>query len=199
MTKLDFISKDMLKDSPELLADIQREARAILSLCTYTKQCAQLHKVQQWANFDWRVIYEMANAVDEPFVKLMLSLDRHKYKYNAISMHAWWRRLKAVNQQHLITFFSYVNFVKPQVISWEIVYSQCCKTKETLELMSEQFADDRAVEMNCRALMGCSQSTGLKIAWATWAKQNHPDKGGDPNNFVLVKAAYEEYLKCKTQ
>ena len=61
-------------------------------------------------------------------------------------------------------------------------------------VMKELLEDDRLVEMSLRALLGISQATDIKTAFRTWAKENHPDKGGDTEKFARVMAAYDEWL-----
>lgn len=195
--ELSYVSRQMIAQSPELLDDIRREATRIISLCGYAKRLFSLKKIPEWEQFNWSVMIRWANAVDEPFVKLMQSLSKHHYHYNAISMHRWWERLKACNQHHVISYFTYVNFVEPGVIGWEQVYSQSCRTRGIFEQMLAVYNDDRAIEMNVRALIGCSQEADLHSAWVKWAKNNHPDKGGSVEQFILVKSAYEEYERCK--
>lgn len=190
------ISRDMIVSNPELIPDIKREARAILATIGYCENLQRLRAFEDWSQFDWGLMCSWANKVDEPFVKLMISLARHGYHYNAISMHKWWRRLKAVNQQHLIAFFTYKDFISPKTkerLFWTDVYEQCCRTQDIFSQMSEIYRSDTAVEMNLRALLGCSQKADIKQAWSEWAKRNHPDKGGNVERFVLVKSAYEEW------
>lgn len=178
-----------------MIPEVARQARSALKLCKRFESVLRLRKYGDWSRFDWKVMAEMANDVDEPFVKVMTSLSRRGYEYSAVSMHKWWRRMKAVNQQNLMTFFSFVGFQEPSSkrLFWSDVYQQCCKTSETFTRMSEVYRDDRFVEMNLRSLLGISQATDIRQAWVKWAKQNHPDRGGSVERFVLVKAAYEEW------
>lgn len=185
---------------PDMIPKIEKEARATLELIGYCKHLAQLRKYEDWGRFDWAFMCTWANKVDEPFVKLMISLSRHGYHYGAISMHRWWRRLKAVNQQYLIQFFTYVNFPPPEkdkMLFWMELYKHCCRTNEIFTQMSTVYRDNRSVEMNLRVLLGISQSKDIKQAWTEWAKQNHPDKGGSVDKFILVKAAYEEWQNAQ--
>ena len=189
-------SRDLVITRPYLIPDIKEEAKATLDLIGYCDRLIQLRKYEDWSRFDWPFMATWANKIDEPFVKLMLSLSKHNYHYGAISMHKWWRRLKAVNQQHLIQYFTYVNFPPPErdkKLFWLELYEHCCKTQTMFQQMSEVFKDDRSVEMNLRGMLGISQRRDIKEAWVEWAKQNHPDKGGSVERFVLVKAAYEEW------
>lgn len=189
------IDRNLVTSNLELIPDIEKEARATLNLCKRCKRILELRKYCDWGKFEWSILAEMANDIDEPFVKVMVSLGKNGYKYNAVSMLKWWRRMKAVNQQHLITYFSYIGFPKPSEknLFWTELYVQCCRTSEMFKQMSEMYRSDKAVEMNLRALLGISQSRDIKQAWAEWAKKNHPDKGGSVEKFVLVKAAYEEW------
>ena len=191
------VNRDYVLEHPELLGDIKAEAKATLDLCKRCELISQLQKYSTWTKFDWALLVSLANPVDEPFVKLMISLAKHGYQYNAISFHRWWRRVKAVSQQNLLSYFSYVGFKEPGPITWEHVYRQCCRTSEIFTAMGNVYADDKAVEMNLRAMLGCSQQIDIKEAWSKWAKQNHPDKGGSVEKFVLVKAAYEEWQNAQ--
>lgn len=188
------VNRETVINNPDQIKEIAKEAKATLELCKRCELLLQLRKYQDWGRFDWALMVQWANPVDEPFIKLMLSLSKHGYKYGAISMHRWWRRLKAVNQQHLITYFSYVGFQdNVKSLYWLDLYAQCCRTKDMFQQFSAQYNNDSAVEMNLRALLGISQKTDIKEAWTKWAKANHPDKGGSVEKFVLVKAAYEEW------
>lgn len=191
-------SKQMVITNPEMIPEIRREAKATLELISFCDNLCKLRKYLDWSSFDWSFMATWANKIDEPFVKLMLSLAKNKYKYSAVSMHKWWRRLKAVNQHHIVGYFSYQGFPKPAEIPtlvwWDLVYAQCCKTKGVFEEFNKVYSDDHFVEMNLRALLGISTTKDIKEAWHKWAMTNHPDKGGSVEKFVLVKAAYEEYL-----
>ena len=191
-------SRQLIITNPERIDEIKAEAKATLEMCRHCEQLMRLRKFGDWGRFDWEYMCTWANSVDEPFVKLMLSLSRNGYTYDAISMHRWWRRLKAVNQQHLISFFTYKGFDHEKSITlyWEELYQKCCRTQEMFSQMSDIYVSDASVEMNLRALLGISQNKDIKEAWTQWAKTNHPDKGGSVDKFVLVKAAYEEWLNA---
>lgn len=191
------VNREFVLEHPELLGDIKAEAKATLELCKRCELITQLQKYSTWGNFDWSILVGLANPVDEPFVKLMISLAKHGYDYNAISFHRWWRRLKAVNQQHLVSYFTYVGFAEPGKIVWMDVYQKCCRTADIFKAMADVYADDRSVELNLRALLGISQQSDIKQAWLKWAKMNHPDKGGSVDRFVLVKSAYEEWQNAQ--
>ena len=190
------IDRALVYEHPELIDEIKAEAKATLDLCKRCELLMRLRKFGDWNKFDWALFAGMANPVDEPFCKLMLSLSMKKYRYNCISMHRWWRRLKAVNQHHLISYFTYTGFPEPGYIEWEDVYRKCCRTSEIFKAMGDVYSDDRCVEMNLRAMLGLSQQSDIKQAWLKWAKLNHPDKGGSVERFVLVKSAYEEWYNA---
>lgn len=191
------VNREFVLEHPELLIDIKAEAKATYELCKRCELLTQLQKYSTWGQFDWSILVAMANPVDEPFVKLMISLAKHGYDYNAISMHRWWRRLKAVNQQHLISYFTFIGFPGPGHVGWIDLYQRCCRTSDIFKAMADVYRDDKSVEMNLRGMLGISQKSDIKEAWLKWAKQNHPDKGGSVDRFVLVKAAYEEWQNAQ--
>lgn len=178
---------------PESIRDVKREARRILDVCGYVEHLSTLRKYGDWSKFDWSVMASWANSIDDVFVRLMIGLSKRKYTYNVISMHRWWRRLKACNQQNIIAFFTYIGFVQPGFIDWGVLYAHCCRTKSVFDEMLDVYKSDKSVELNLRALLGISMQKDIEQAWRKWAKENHPDKGGSEERFVLVKAAYEEW------
>lgn len=185
--------KQHIIDHPEDIPLVRKEARETLEFIKYCEHIQQLRKYEDWGKFDWALMCSWANVVDAPFVDLMLSLSKHGYHYNDISMHRWWRRIKAVNQRNLIRFFTYINFTEEKNITWEDVYRQCCTSSEIFSQMSAVYKDDKSVEMNLRALLGIGQATDIKTAWVKFAKEHHPDKGGSVDKFIVVKSAYEEW------
>lgn len=188
------ISLELMLSHPEDAKAIVTEAHRIVDTYGYLSDVMRLSKFNDWGEFSDAMLVAMANPIDSPFVKLMLSLGRKGYRLNAISFHRWWRRMKAVNQHHIITYFSYklLDTAKKD-IDWADVYAACFRTHETLAEYQASYGNDKSVEMNLRAMLGISQQTDIKKAWIAWAKENHPDKGGSVDRFVLVKAAYEEW------
>lgn len=191
------VNRQSVLDSPSNIADIKKEAKLTYDLCTRCELLLKLRQYEDWGRFDWAFMCTWANPVDEPFIKLMISLAKHGYHYGAISMHKWWRRLKACNQHNIITYFTYTNFPGPtdKKLFWLELYEHCCRTRETFVQMSEVFRDDRQVEMYLRSLLGISQQRDIKEAWVEWAKRNHPDKGGSVEKFIITKSAYEEWYE----
>lgn len=190
-------NREAIINNPEDIDEVVREARRTIEFATYCKHLITLRKYEDWSQFEWPFMCGWANKIDDVFVKLMISLSKNHYHYNAVSMHRWWRRLKAVNQHNIVSFFTFIGFPAPErktKIDWTLLYQHCCKTSEIFAQMTEVYNDDKSVEMNLRALMGISQKKDIKEAWREWAKANHPDKGGSVDKFVLVKSAYEEWL-----
>lgn len=164
----------------------------------------KLYALKGWNSFAQGLILEMANPTDQPFVRLMLTLAKERFNYNPMQMHLWWRRVKALDQHNIITYFNLAKFCKDNpdkdsFISWTHVVENCSVTQEILTKILEGIRSNKDVEMNLRSRLGISMSADIDEAWKKWAKANHPDKGGDLNNFVITKACYEEWRAITTK
>lgn len=181
-------------DRPAEAKSAAKRLREDLDRLDAINKLSELRKYLDWSKFAPSVIIQLTTKLDAPFIKLMLSLAKRGYRYSAISMLRFWRRLKALNQETVITYFAYPGFGDARFITPDDVLRQCDYTHSMFGVMKEQLADDRLVEMSLRALLGISQATDIKTAFRTWAKENHPDKGGDTEKFARVMAAYDEWL-----
>lgn len=185
-------------DHPAEAKAVAKELRAEIARLDATCKISELRKYLDWSMFAPRVIATLATKLDEPFVRVMLSLARRGYRYSAISMYNLWRRLKAIGQDHIVTYFAFPGFGDPRFITPEDLINQCDYTHSMFGMLKDQLSDDRLVEMSLRSLLGISQAADIKAAFREWAKANHPDKGGDTDKFARAMAAYDEWLDSQT-
>ena len=178
-------------DHPAEAKAVAKGLREELARLDAIVKISQLRKYLDWSMFAPKVIVSLATKLDAPFIKLMASLAQRGYRYSAISMFNMWRRLKAINQDHIITY--------PRFITPADLIHQCDYTHSMFGTLKDQLADNKLVEMSLRTLLGTSQVTDIKTAFREWAKTNHPDKGGDTEKFARVMAAYDEWLDIQTQ
>lgn len=186
-------------DHPADAKTAAKQMREELARLDAIVKISELRKYLDWSMFAPNVIVHLATKLDAPFVKLMVSLAKRGYRYSAISMFNMWRRLKAIGQDHIITYFAYPGFGDPRFITPADLLSQCDYTHSMFGTLKEQLADNRLVEYSLRTLLGISQVTDIETAFREWAKTNHPDKGGDTDKFARVMAAYDEWLDTQTQ
>lgn len=184
-------------DRPVETKALAKQLRDELARLDMINKISELRKYLDWPKFNKEVIVQLATKLDAPFVKLMISLAKHGYRYSAISMMNLWRRLKTIGQDHIITYFAYPGFGDPRFITPDDLIHQCDYTHSVFGSLKEQLADNNLVEMSLRALLGISQVVDIKTAFRDWAKANHPDKGGDTDSFVRVKSAYEEWASLQ--
>lgn len=161
----------------------------------------------------WRLPYprliRFANGVDLPFVKLCAYLSAAGINYDMEYFIAEWRKLKAINQHHIISYIR-LHTIQNKVlhhasdhiiydtITWHEVLCHSELGKEFINQLEQTINDDRALEFRLREILGCSMQADIKEAWHRWIKTNHPDKGGDHNKFILASASYEEWQRRST-
>lgn len=193
----DYISR-FIELEPKRLKALQSFVKNQSEKMRCRSQVLSLYSKVGWNKFAQGVILELSNPVDQPFVRLMLSLTREKFNYNPMQMHLWWRRLKATDQRHIITYFNLTKFCndfpdRNTFITWVNIVDNCSITQDILNKVMEGMKSNRDVELNLRSRLGVSMTADLREAWKKWAKNNHPDKGGDLETFVITKACYEEW------
>ena len=162
----------------------------------------RLHKCPGWSNFSWGVMSAMANDVDAPFLRCMLRLSADRILCDVISMHRWWRRMKAMDQSKLLTYLDYTSLLESlaeRFVDHTMILPFCLRSREALQQLTEAFESDTQLDLVMRAKLGASMATDIKSAWIRWAKENHPDKGGDTDTFIITKACYDEWLAVQPQ
>lgn len=186
-------------DYPAEAKTVAKGLREDLARLDAIVKISQLRKHLDWDKFAPEVLAPLATKLDAPFIRLMTSLAQRGYRYSAISMFNMWRRLKAIGQDHIITYFAYPGFGDPRFITPADLINQCDYTHSMFGTLKEQLTDNKLVEYSLRALLGISQATDIKMAFREWAKTNHPDKGGDTDKFARAMAAYDEWLDTQAQ
>lgn len=181
-------------DRPAEAKAVAKGLRAEIARLDAICKISELRKYLDWSMFAPKIIAMLATKLDEPFIRVMLSLAKRGYRYSAISMFNLWRRLKAIGQDHIITYFAFPGFGDPRFITPADLVNQCDYTHSMFGTLKDQLADNKLVEMSLRSLLGISQVVDIKTAFREWAKMNHPDKGGDTEKFARVMAAYDEWL-----
>lgn len=134
----------------------------------------------------------------EPFVRLMIGLSKHRHKVSEPSLVRWWIRMVATGQEHLIAYFSWKRLdevFRGQTITGSDILRVCTDNEALFANYSSALLNDRNVDFKIRELLGgLSMASDVKKAWREWALANHPDKGGDPEQFLTVKLVYDEWL-----
>lgn len=186
-----------IKLNPEDIGYLKREVKRLDLTSRAYKAIYTLQGCEGWNNFNQSLLLELATEVSIPFVKLCISLNKMKYKYNAVSLHKFWRRCIATGQTHLITYFSwmYAEQFAEEMFTGDTLLTICCRTKTMLDSAREVLDDDKSVDYRIReALGGLSTTSDVRAAWKKWALTHHPDKGGDPEIFLNTKIIYDEWL-----
>lgn len=186
--------------------NITQVTRAVSKLQKKATNLVRLNKLrQEWTEVPNDTLDCLMTEQSAPFVILMLSLIKRGYKPNQVSLVLWWRRLCATGLEHTITYFSWDRFDKLMFShNSKVVYGQdimrvCVETEVMLKDFSDSLNADNNVEYRIRELLGgLSLKADVKKAFKEWAMANHPDKGGDPEQFLKVKLVYDEWIHCHT-
>lgn len=185
-----------LQVNPSRMRAVKQWYRTVVRAHDNNVLVERLFKCDGWDKFAWSIRSEMANDVDAIFIRLMLRLYKDRIGVNPISMHMWWRRMKAMHQFQLLTYLDYTGLVKSLVeryVDHTMILPYCISSRDTLAQLTELLSSNDQLDLTMRAHLGASMATDIPLAWVEWAKDNHPDKGGDSDKFVIVKACYEEW------
>lgn len=159
----------------------------------------QLHKTRSFKDAPQSFMLSLMNRVDEPFVRLMLTLKG--YRMIHVAMHIWWRGLKAIDRNNLVTYFNLAEFqrthYKGSAVGTSDIMENLVKNEETLRNISESIGSKYTIETSLRAKLGISGTSDIETAWKRFAMVHHPDKGGDIELFITTKAAYEAWKEMQ--
>lgn len=183
--------------NPDSIKDIRKWYEQLKGDLSAYKVCQKMNMF--WQQPEGRLL-RLSNQIDLPFVKLMVFLFEQRAVFDIEDMLLKWRRLKAIGQQHLITYVRQKNLLErvynKETITFETILGVCFQTKESLEGFNTAWKDDKSVDYRIRELLGCSMSADIRVEYKRWMVKNHPDRGGDTELCALVNATMEEWNEC---
>lgn len=189
----------IVRTSPEYLRKVKPKWKHLEQTATNT---ARLFKLQKhWLDIPQSVLLQLNTQQSVPFVTVMLGLAERKYKVSQPSMVNWWRRMCATGQDYILTYFSWKRFEETftgrQVTAQDLI-RVCSDNEAFLTNVGKVLADDQSVDFKIRELLGgLSMKSDVRKAFKEWAMTKHPDKGGDPEQFLKVKLVYDEWLETQ--
>lgn len=189
----------IVRTSPEYLRKVKPKWKHLEQTATNT---ARLFKLQKhWLDIPQSVLLQLNTQQSVPFVTVMLGLAERKYKVSQPSMVNWWRRMCATGQDYILTYFSWKRlaetFFGSTVLASDIM-RVCVDNEQMLGNITSTLSDDKCVDFKIRELLGgLSMKSDVRKAFKEWAMTKHPDKGGDPEQFLKVKLVYDEWLETQ--
>lgn len=189
--KLDSI----IRLNPELLKKVSPKWKKLEATARRVLRVHKLQGMPDWASCPQAVLLELTTEESEPFVQVALGLATRKFRVNQVSLVLWWRRLVATGNAAILTYFGWDHFEVEGIVTGQDLLRQCTKNEDILKNITEALKSDTTVDYRIRELLGgLSKQSDVKAAWKKWCMTNHPDKGGDAENFLRVKLVYEEWL-----
>lgn len=180
---------------PEWLKKVSPKWKKLEATAKRVLRVQKLQATKDWCNCPQSVLLELTTEESEPFVQVALGLATRKFHVNQVSLVLWWRRMVATGNASILTYFGWNNFTAGDVVTGQDLLRQCVQNEDILKNITEAFKSDVSVDFRIRELLGgLSKQSDVKTAWKRWCMTNHPDKGGDAENFLRVKLVYEEWL-----
>lgn len=200
-TALNVIERQVMQN-PKNITQVTRQVARLQKKATNFVRLNKLR--QEWTEVPQDTLDYLMTEQSAPFVILMLSLIKRRYKPHQVSLVLWWRRLCATGLEYIISYFSWDRFDKlmssheSKVVYGQDIMRVCVETESILKDLSDSLNADNNVEYRIRELLGgLSLKADVKKAFKEWAVANHPDKGGDPELFLKVKLVYDEWVHCQ--
>lgn len=191
----------IFRRDPSLMRKWKPKVKALERAATNTARAYTLAQLWDGA-VPQSVILDLATEESAPFVKVAIGLYQKGYKHSPMSLCLWWRRMLSVNEQAVLTYFSWPSLERLEVetVTGSDLLRACTDNQALLENIKSILADDQTVDFRIRELLGgLSMTSDVKVAWKKWAMTNHPDKGGDPEHFLQVKVVYDEWLTLQKE
>ena len=187
--------ENIFRADPTLMRKWKPKAKHLETVATNTARVRQL--CEMWTNVPQSLLLDFATEESKPFVVVAVGLAKHKYTCVPLSLCMWWRRMLATGQQNVLTYFSWdaLDRLCLASVTGSDLLRACTDNISLLENIKSALVDDQSIDFRVRDLLGgLSKQSDVKAAWKKWAMTHHPDKGGDPEEFLKVKVVYEEWL-----
>lgn len=195
--------REIFKEHPELLTKYKAEWKKIELAVANTKRVNQLRAL--WPDVPSQAFLDLDSNQSVPFVTMMIGLTKRHYRVQPMSMFLFWRRMCATGQDNILTYFSWGRFEATFTDTAKMVTANdllrvCSDNQIFLDNIGKCLADNQSVDYKIRELLGgLSMQSDVRSAWKKWCMTNHPDKGGDQEQFLKVKLVYDEWCEINSQ
>lgn len=190
--------EELVRTDSKVIRKLKPRFKKLCEQATDFDRVEKLSRFPAWQQVGQSNLLSLTTRTSAPFVKVALGLAQRRLPHSPISLMLWWRRMVAVGQTALLTYFSWTaaeEFAKYSVITGSDLARICIGNEQIFRDFQATFQDDRSVELTIReALGGLSMQSDVRKAWKEWALRNHPDKGGDAEEFLRVKLIYDEWV-----
>lgn len=190
--------EELVRTDSKVIRKLKPRFKKLCEQATDFDRVEKLSRFPAWQQVGQSNLLSLTTRTSAPFVKVALGLAQRRLPHSPVSLMLWWRRMVAVGQTSVLTYFSWTaaeEFAKYSVITGSDLARICIGNEQMFRDFQDTFQDDRSVELTIReALGGLSMQSDVRKAWKEWALRNHPDKGGDAEEFLRVKLIYDEWV-----
>lgn len=190
--------EELVRTDSKVIRKLKPRFKKLCEQATDFDRVEKLSHFPAWQQVGQSNLLSLTTRTSAPFVKVALGLAQRRLPHSPVSLMLWWRRMVAVGQTSVLTYFSWTaaeEFAKYSVITGSDLARICIGNEQMFRDFQTTFQDDRSVELTIReALGGLSMQSDVRKAWKEWALRNHPDKGGDAEEFLRVKLIYDEWV-----
>lgn len=189
--------ESLVRSDSKVIRKLKPKFKRLCEQATDFDRVEKLSRFPQWQQIGQSNLLSLTTHESAPFVKVALGLAQRRIPHSPVSLMLWWRRMVAVGQTSILTYFSWAGaegLARFNCITGSDIARICIGNEQMFTNFRNTFDDDKSVDLRIReALGGLSMKSDVKQAWKEWALKNHPDKGGDPEKFLTVKLIYEEW------
>jgi hypothetical protein len=190
--------EELVRTDSKVIRKLKPRFKKLCEQATDFDRVEKLSHFPAWQQVGQSNLLSLTTRTSAPFVKVALGLAQRRLPHSPVSLMLWWRRMVAVGQTSVLTYFSWTaaeEFAKYSVITGSDLARIRIGNEQMFRDFQATFQDDRSVELTIReALGGLSMQSDVRKAWKEWALRNHPDKGGDAEEFLRVKLIYDEWV-----
>lgn len=190
--------ENIFRTDPTLMRKWKPKVKRLEATAT---NVARVHELcEKWITVPQSLLLDFATEESAPFIKVAMGLAKRHYNCVPMSLCLWWRRMLATGQQNILTYFSWEGLDRLCLnsVTGSDLLRACTDNIGLLENIKAALGDNQTVDFRIRELLGgLSKTSDVKAAWKKWVMTHHPDKGGDPEEFLKVKVAYEEWVSLQ--
>lgn len=190
--------EQLVRTDTKVIKKLKPRFKKLCEQATDFGRVEKLSRFPAWQQVGQANLLALSTHESAPFVKVAVGLCERRIPHSPVSLMLWWRRVVSTGQSHILTYFSWGSaeeLARYTCITGSDIARICIGNSQMFDNFTKAMADDKSVDFRMReALGGISLNTDVRKAWKEWALRNHPDKGGDPEKFLVVKLIYDEWI-----
>lgn len=189
---------DFCEGNDDNVKSLQHALTNVATRNSINKNVAQLTTLAGWNSIPACAFDVLRCTRAKVFVQIMLKANKAHFYTNGMVMLHLWKKLTASGQEHILTYIVWKRLydlcIGDKYLSTDRLLESAALGQDIIAKIEDGTTHDMLKMKLCTSLAISDldvSAADIKVAWRAWAKEHHPDHGGDIDIFISVKTLFE--------